>query len=967
MATRRYCNCLYFLTIAITISAAHSQSTINVLTRAYDNQRTNANTAETILNTSNVHSKQFGQLFMLPVDDQVYAGVLYASGLQIAGVTHNVIFAATSNNSVYAFDADILGPPLWARNFNGPGRPLANTDPVGQACGTYTDFIGNIGIVGTPVIDGPTGTMYLVTRTVEKGNIVQRLHAVNLLNGNDQPSSPQVIQATVPGTGDGGTSDVFNPATQNQRPALALSNGIVYIAWSSYCDTTPYYGWVLAYNAATLAQVGAFNDAPNGSMNGIWMSGAGPAFDAEGNLYYPTGNGTFDGVTEFGESMVKLAPGSLKALDFFTPSDYDNLNMNDLDFGSGGPTILPGTDLLVNGGKDGKIYLLKLNHLGHEAAGDTQIPQSFQAVDPTIRPNTTDYIHNNNPVWMSPQGLNLYVWGDNDYLHAFRFNASSQKFTTEPAANGSVLPPSGEPGGMITVSANGSQHGSGILWATTPRNGDANAFTVPGNLYAFNAENLVLLWSSTGAGDDMLNFSKGSSEIVANGKVYVGSLSRFVAVYGLKGAASASQDLALNQMASGSAPCSSTQTPDKAFNGSASGGPNDKWCSSAANPWLMVDLGAPTTISRFVIEHAGAGGEDFGLNTAAFNIQISTDGVNFTTVVNVTGNADSITTHDIEPASARYVRLNITVPAQDGTPTANIYEFQIFDASGAILSPSDFVLSAAPSSQTTASGHGATSTLTVAPLNAFSGTVTLTASGLPKGATAALSPAAISASGDSTLSLTTTSSTPTGTYVVTIAATSGAIRHTTRVKLIVNAPSSAGTEVNLSSVFNLTGIVTDGTTFSPSGGLDQGGNAYSANLLGTTLSVQHLNFGLGPADAPNAVTSATVNLPSGKFSKLALLATGVNGNQTGQPFVVTYSDGTSTTFTQDLSDWAMPQGFNGESIAVFMPYRDQSNGQDRNPYQLYHYIFPLNHAKTVSNITLPNNSNVVVLAMTLAP
>ena len=939
---------------------ARAQGTFNVLTRSYNNQRTGANLSETALNALNVNSSQFGKLFMLPVDDQVYAGILYVSALQIGGGTHNVIFVATTNNTVYAFDADTPGLPLWSRNFNGSGHPSAWTD-VALGCGDI-NFTGNIGIVGTPVIDGSSGTMYFVTRTVESGTTVQRLRAIDITTGQDRANSPRVIQASVPGTADGGTNVVFNPAIENQRVALALSQGVVYIAWGAYCDTGPYHGWVLAYDSTSLAQVGAFNDTPNGSEAGIWMSGAGPAFDTGGNAYFITGNGDFDGGSQLGESLVKLAPGSLGLVDFFAPSNYNTLNASDLDFGVGGPTMVPGTNLLVTGTKQGKIYLLNTSNLGHEVSGDAQIPQFFQAADPTVRPGTNPEIHNN-VTWNSPQGLNLYVWGENDYLRAFQFNPSNQRFTTPAFASGSILPPIGGPGGMLTVSANGSQTGTGIVWASVPRNGDAGTFDIPGNLSAFNAETLALLWSSTGIGDDLLNFSKGSIPVVANGKVYVGSISKFVSVYGARSSPPPSQNLALNKTASGSSPCTSGQTPDKAFNGSFAGGLNDEWCSSVSNPYLLVDLGAPYPVSRFVVEHAGAGGESFDRNTAAFNIQVSTDGVNFTTVVNVTGNIASITTHDIAPATARYVRLNIITPTHTADTSARIYEFQVFSFPPG--SSADFSLSATPSSQTLTAGNSTSYTATIAALNGFSGTVTLSASGLPSGATASFSPATVIGAGGSTLSVSTFSTTPAGTYTVTIGGTWGSLQHSANVTLVVNAAASGGAgAVNLTPAYNRTGIVTDGTTFS--GGLDQVGSAYSANLLGSTVSWNGNSFTLGPANAPDAVTSATVTLPAGQFATLAMLATGVNGNQPSQTFTVHYGDGTSTTFTQSLSDWFTPQNYAGEGQAVTMAYRDQSSGAaDHRTFYLYGYTLALNGAKTVSSITLPNNANVVVLAMTL--
>ena len=659
-------------------SSVYAREQLQVLTRSYGNQRTNANLSEKILKPASLRSGNFGKLFMLPVDDQIYAGLLYAADVNITGGKHSVLYVATVNNSVYAFDADKLGPPLWYRNFNGTGRPTRNTE-VGQACHIYHDFRGNIGIIGTPVI-GPDRTMYFVTRTVEYGTTVQRLHAIDIATGDDRPSSPQVIAASVPGKGDGAIHGnvAFDPVTENQRPALAFSQGVVYIGWASFCDTRPYHGWMMAYDASTLAQVGVFNTSPNGNMAGVWMSGAGPAFDAAGNLIVTTGNGTFDGVTEFGESIIKLEPRSLRVLDYFTPSNFNTLNDFDLDFGTQGPTMLPSTNLMVAGGKEGKMYVVNVSSMGKQVPGDIQIPQEVQAVDPTVRPNLSHHMHNAIPVWKSSEGLNAYVWGESDFIHVYRLDPATRKFAVPSVATGTILAPSGMPGGMLTISADGSHSGTGVLWATVPRIGDANHATVPGDLYAFDAENLNLLWSSSAAGDDPLSFAKGSPPIVAKGKVYVASLSQFVSVYGLKKGASDSQNLALRAQATGSAPCDPSQTPDKAFNDSAEGGPSDKWCSSAPNAFLEADLGKSSTIGRIVIDHAGAGGEDFNQNTADFNLQVSQDGNSYTTVANVKANDQSITVHDFAPIRARYVRMNVVTPSLTANNAAKVYDMQVY-------------------------------------------------------------------------------------------------------------------------------------------------------------------------------------------------------------------------------------------------------------------------------------------------
>jgi FKBP-type peptidyl-prolyl cis-trans isomerase len=526
---------------------------------------------------------------------------------------------------------------------------------------------------------GPDHTMYFVTRAVEYGTTIQRLHAVDITTGDDRPSSPQVIEATVAGKGDESINGrvSFDPITGNQRPALAFSQGVVYIGWASFCDTRPYHGWMMAYDASTLAQVGVFSSSPNGNMAGIWMSGAGPAFDSAGNLIVTTGNGTFDGVTEFGESMVKLEARSLRVLDYFTPSNFNTLNDFDLDFGTQGPTMLPGTNLMVVGGKEGKMYVVDVGNMGKQVPGDIQIVQEVQAVDPTVRPTLSHHMHNAIPVWKSSRGLNVYVWGESDFLRAYRFDPTTRKFSAPAVAAGTILAPAGMPGGMLTISADGSHSGTGILWATVPLFGDANHATVPGEMYAFDSENLNLLWTSSGSGDDTLNFAKGSPPVIANGKVYVPSLSAFVSVYGSKKGSTAAQNLAFKAQATGSAPCDPSQTPDKAFNGTAEGGPGDKWCSSAPNPFLQADLGKSAQIGRIVIEHAGAGGEDFNQNTRDFNLQLSTDGNYFTTVASVTGNDQSITVHDIAPVEARYVRLNVTRPSQ-ANGAANIYEMQVY-------------------------------------------------------------------------------------------------------------------------------------------------------------------------------------------------------------------------------------------------------------------------------------------------
>ena len=306
-------------------------------------------------------------------------------------------------------------------------------------------------------------------------------------------------------------------------------------------------------------------------------------------------------------------------------------------------------------------------------------------------------------------------------------------------------------------------------------------------------------------------------------------------------------------------------------------------------------------------------------------------------------------------------------PTQSGSPPASIYEFQVFGSQSAV-SP-DFSLSVSPGSQTVTAGGTGSYTATMGALSGFTGTVTLSASGLPTGTTASFNPSTVNGAGTSAVSLVTTGSTPAGTYTVIIKGISGTLQHSSTVTLIVNGAvtGTGGQSVSLASVYNVNGMVTDGST-STSGLLDGQGFAYSANLLGSAVVFQGSSFTLGPANVPDAVSSRTVPLPAGQYTTLKMLATGVNGNQGSQTFVVNYSDGSNSTFVQGMSDWFTPQSYAGESIAVTMPYRDSNaGGKDARTFNLYGYSFTLNSAKTASSITLPNNGDAAVFAITVVP
>jgi PKD repeat protein len=508
-------------------------SSVAVLTQHNDNARTGMNLAESALNINNVNTNEFGLLFTRAVDDQIYAQPLLMTNVNLVGKgTHNLVIVATVNDTVYAYDADDSSAtaPYWTVSFINPPNIVAprNTDMTGACGGNYKDFSGNMGIVGAPVIDPATSTLYLVARTKEFGTAyVQRLHALDLATGLERPNSPVVIAAN--------NGVAFDPYKHNQRPALLLANGYVYITWASHCDWTPYHGWVIAYNVSDLLQPPiSFNPTPSGSQAGVWMSNQGPVADANGNVYVTTGNGTFDGINNFGQCFLKLSPsgGNLNLTSWFAPFNWSSLNSADLDLGSGGVVLIPGTALLLSGGKAGVLYLVNKDNMGGISSGsaDTNIVQSWSLGGHSIH---------GGPVWWdAPDGSYAYIWAaSSDHLRQYKFDRVAGKFpSTTPYAQSVTVGGSGQPGAILALSANGSTAGSGIIWAAINTANNANQAVVAGTLHAYNAQNVAKeLWNSDmlGSRDGLGNFAKFVAPTVANGKVYMATFSNRLNVYGL--------------------------------------------------------------------------------------------------------------------------------------------------------------------------------------------------------------------------------------------------------------------------------------------------------------------------------------------------------------------------------------------------------------------------------------------------
>jgi uncharacterized protein (TIGR03437 family) len=486
---------------------------VSVPTYHNDLARTGQNLNETLLTPASVASGKFGRLFSYPVDGQVYAQPLYMPGVVIPGQgIHNVVFVATENDSVYAFDADnYLAAPLWQVSFINPAQGITAASAAELGCASITP---EVGITGTPVIDPASGTLYVVAMTEpSNGTFEHQLHALDITTGAEKPGSPVQIQASVPGFGDGTTTVQFEPWLYKERAGLLLLNGVVYTSWSSHCDAGNYHGFIIGYNSTTLQQAAVYVDTPNWEEGAFWQGGAAPAADASGNIYVVSANGTFDanlGGSDFGESILKLSTGNgLSMADYFTPYNADELSDKDMDLGSSGALLLPNgagssahPNLLVSGSKSGSIYVVDRDNLGHfQPEGNGQIVQELAGA---AGPLFGIPVYFNNTVYFSSAQDQVKAFAlQNGLLSAAPVSASSATF--------------GAYGSVPSISANGAANG--ILWIIDPA----------AQLRAYEAADL---------GNQLFQGAVGSAvkfatPTIANGKVYVGTLNS-LEVFGLQ-------------------------------------------------------------------------------------------------------------------------------------------------------------------------------------------------------------------------------------------------------------------------------------------------------------------------------------------------------------------------------------------------------------------------------------------------
>lgn len=518
---------LVYLAVAIILlftSTVPGFSQVSVLTQHYDSARTGQNTQETILTHANVNPTQFGLLFTHALDGQMTAQPLYVPNVFIPSLnaTHNVVYAVTMHDGVYAFDADnnqgANSSPLWYVTFLNPAGGVTSVPQSDEGCSVgYTEF----GIQGTPAIDPTKNAIYIEAISKENGNYVHRLHALDLGTGAELFGGPTVIAASAVINGETYT---FVDKYQQARPGLLLQDGIVYIGYGGPgCNIKTENGWVMAYDGSTLQQVGAFDASPNVKASAVWLSGAGIAGDGNGNIFFSTGDGLFDGPagTHYGDSVIRLSQGNgvLNLADSFTPYNQAYFQKHDLDVSSGLVQILPqqpdGSQFVLAIDKNGTTYLLDQNNLGgYNAAGDYQIPQELDV--PVL-----GQVHAGLTYWNNT----IFVAAENTPLMAYSF--SNNQISLQPISQ--APKPTANPTGGI-VSSNGTQNG--IFWHET---------FPTARLYAYDATNLATeLYDSgmEGTRDEIGKMVHFGMPIVANGKVYADGATN-LGVYGLLPAFSA--------------------------------------------------------------------------------------------------------------------------------------------------------------------------------------------------------------------------------------------------------------------------------------------------------------------------------------------------------------------------------------------------------------------------------------------
>jgi len=507
--------------LCATASLAYSQ---DVLTYHNNNTRTGADVKENVLTLANVNSATFGKLFIVPADGLVDAQPLYLSAVSISGVTHNLLIVATEHDTVYAYDAD-TGTNIWHITALKSGETTSDN----RGCGQVSP---EIGITSTPVITRPKAgnpVIYVVAMSKDSsGDYHQRLHALDATTGAELHNGPIDIAAKYPGTGDNSSGGyvIFDPAQYKERAGLLMIGNTVYLAWASHCDIRPYTGWIMGYNATTLAQTTVLNLTPNGNEGAIWGAGAGMAADGNGNIFLLDANGLFDSTLnasgfpeqgDYGNAFLHVTiKGGLAVADYFEMDNESQENGSDTDLGSGGTLLVSQKDstgkvwqLAVGAGKDGNLYVVDRTNLGKFNSSSNKIYQELSGALP-------------GGIWSMPAAFNgnIYYGPVGSPILAFHFQ--SAKLEASPVAK--TANAFGYPGATPSISSNAGQ---GIVWAAEN--------VSPAVLHAYNAKTLQEIYNSNQAANGRDQFGNGNKYItptIANGKVYVGTTNG-VGVFGL--------------------------------------------------------------------------------------------------------------------------------------------------------------------------------------------------------------------------------------------------------------------------------------------------------------------------------------------------------------------------------------------------------------------------------------------------
>ncbi|AIE87948.1 PA14 domain-containing protein [Fimbriimonas ginsengisoli] len=959
---QRLCKIVSTLVVSLVLIGGAAAQTSWIM-RGFDTNRTGANDQEKVLKPTNVNSGQFGKLFSRAVDGQIYAQPLIVPGVIIPTKgTFTVAYVATMHDSVYAFDAENAGngAPLWKRSFVDESKGIT-TIPYQFLTG-FPDIHPEVGIVSTPAVDVANQLLYVVVRTLEgDGNVDasyhQRLYALDLRTGVTK-LGPKELTAKVPGTGDGSVNGFVNydERRQNQRPALVLNAGKLYIASASHGDNGPYHGWILCYDAKTFKLLGSYCSTPNAGLGGFWMSGHAMPIDAQGNLYAVTGNGNFNPLaSNFGDSVLKIDGTAMAVSDYFTPYNQANLEGWDADLGSCGAILIPGTNLVVSGSKEGKIYVTDRTNMGHfDAASDDHIYQWWWACN--------GHMHGTPAFWQGGTGnKNLYAWSEGDTLKGFKFDGS--KFTTTPFATSAMQAPPGMPGGFITVSSNGADSSSGIVWTTLPFTGDANWNTVPGVLRAFRATDLTELWNSHIADeDDFGSFAKFNPPVVVNGKVYVPTFSNELAVYGLLPATPPSAPAAV-KAEGGSGEVAVTW---RTVRGAASyevrrgpvGGPYVKvGTTTTESLYLDKTVTNGTTYAYVVVAKNPYGTSESSVPSSATPAASIPDAGTGLTAAFYNDPADG--RHFVTPALKR---LDATVDYDwgDGSPdplvqtdkfsaqwygmvSANqtgYYTFQTVSDDGIRL----WVRNQLVVDNWT--DHGPATDLSKPILLVAGRRYPIQMEFYENGGGAV---ARLLWNGPGTggpVAIPTTNLFPYGN----------------------TTPPEDGV-VDLASQFNIDGMSFAART--QDGDIGFKGQTYAAETMidtwsvGGTIPVLHV---LGPKDVAGknviGCDGRTMVVPVYNAQMVSLLGCSVNGFQSGT-FKFNYSDGTTLTQTIRFTDWGAPSPRFGEAMAARFSKRHGPAGDVVAITSLYQYRVLTDKTKRLISITLPNNPDIKILSLSI--